>query len=135
VAGDCDVALQPGVPARLVCCGAPAHGADPRYDLGLRFYGPLAPGAPRAMLWAETTPLSSIYFDAKGELSMRFPAPGRYAAEPFVFVNGRDNVGRGGNLVLRPELIVEVAEVATEQTIRIDIPREQLLAFVARLSR
>lgn len=135
VAGDREVALQPGLPARISCGGVPAHGSEPRYDLGLRFWGPLRPGAPRAMLWPTTTPLESVYFDAAGELRIRFPAPGRYVAEPFVFVAGRDNVGRGGNLSLAPELTIDVAEVGGEQSFRVEIPRERLEAFVARLSR
>ncbi|MGE3175706.1 MAG: hypothetical protein AB7O97_23990 [Planctomycetota bacterium] len=136
---DQDVVLRPGLAAVLRCRGAPAHAEDPRYDLGLRFYGPLDPTAAptnrRPMLWPDTTPLDHLFFDADGALRMRFPAPGRYVAEPFVFVQGRDQVGRGGNLTLDPEVVIEVLDVPGEQSIAVEVPRERVEEFARRLVR
>lgn len=132
---DRTVTLQRGLAAVLVCTGVPAHGTAPRYDLGVRLYGPIEPGRFGPMLWPTTTPIDKLYFDAHGELSMHLPAPGRYAIDPHVFVAGKDNVGRGGNLGLGLGLFVDVVDSDAPQHLPVEIPRDRLDEMLARLTK
>lgn len=129
---DQDVVLRRGVPVRLRC-SVPAHGIEPRYDLGLQFR-PLDPdGRAGPTLWPNSTPLESRYFDAQGELRLHLPGPGRYALSVFVFVAGKDNVGRGGVLSLDPPPSIDVIETAVTQEFRVEIPQVRLDEMLSRL--
>jgi hypothetical protein len=87
------------------------------------------------MLWADSTPLDKLYFDAGGELLMHFPGPGRYAVDPFVFVSGKDNVGRGGSLGVGLGITVDVIESGEPQRLEVAIPKDRLDAMLTRLAK
>ncbi|MBI5850691.1 MAG: carboxypeptidase regulatory-like domain-containing protein [Planctomycetes bacterium] len=129
---DQDVVLRRGLPVRITC-SVPAHGSEPRYDLGLQFHVLGQDGRAGPMLWPESTPLELRYFDARGELRLHLPGPGRYAMSVFVFVAGKDNVGRGGVLSLDPPRSIDVIEPAHTQEFRIEIPQDRLDEMLGRL--
>jgi hypothetical protein len=134
VAADRDVALEPGLRVRLTTDAKP-QGHDPDYQLGFFLHHVDAEGRLGRMVYAGSFPYDRMSFDADGQATLPVPGPGAYDVVPKVFVSGKDGVGRGGGLPIRPLPRITVQEVEGLQTFRIAIPQSVVDAAVREHDR
>jgi hypothetical protein len=114
----------------------PTIGKDPDYNLGFLIYHwePKAGGAARHV-YGHTFPYNKRYFDAKGRASIPVPGPGTYQVHPLVYISGKDNIGRGGGLAMKPFPRFEVVAGKPSQQFEIHIPSGVLADAVRRYSK
>ena len=99
------------------------HGKDPEYRLGFYLFHVDQKGRRGGKAYGYVFPWDREYFDAEGEARVPLPSPGVYELVPRVYVPGKDNVGRGGYVDLKPHPRFTVRETPELQEFEIPIPQ------------
>jgi len=134
-AGQNRVTLGPAVTITLIT-SAKSIGKDPAYQLGFMIYH--VPSGPESFfrhVYDHTFPYNRRYFDAQGRASVPLPGPGTYEVHPYVFILGKDNLGRGGEVPLGSFPRIEVVAGKASQRFDIPIPAGVLADAVQRYSK
>jgi len=133
VTGDRRIRLERGLPVRFVT-GAKPIGKDPDYHLSFFLYHADATGRRTGLVYGRDFPYQKRYFDERGVVELRLPGPGTYVVRPHVFVD-KGNIGRGGDIDLKPLPRFTVVEQATVQEFRIEIPDRLVEAAVKKAAK
>ena len=101
-------------------------GRDPAYHLGFFLYHLDEKGRQQGRVYGNLFPWDRIYFDDKGVTRLPVPRPGKYLLSPYVFLSGKDNIGRGGTFAQSKRLEFTVVESEEEQVFPLSIDRAAL---------